>query len=535
MGDKPTNIRVVCRFRPLNELEKSLKGRVCVEIFESKTVQVTQEGEEKPISFTFDHIFNENTRQQEVFDLVAKPALSRVMEGYNATILAYGQTSSGKTFTMEGRSLDDEFTKGMIPRIMDELFDVFALASSDMEFGVKCSFLEIYNEKIQDLLDTSKQNLAIKEDKNRGIYVQDATEIYVNSGEEMRKVMRIGAQNRTIAATRMNEGSSRSHSIFGICLSQKNIETGEMKQSKLTFVDLAGSEKLNKTGAKGQQLEEAKNINKSLTTLGMVINTLAEGKANSFVPYRDSKLTRILQESIGGNSLTTLLLAASMCNYNDKETISTLRFGSRAKAIKNQPVQNVERSAKELQNLLTIAEEKLKKQETLINSLTSQIETGGFIAQKGQGNSEKNVAGNNGKPGEEGNNNQAMHILKQQIQISNQNNELVKIKENVSRLELALRNKEGDIEGLKDSVNSLRKEKSELMSQLNGLQLQKEKIEFDHSLFMINFRKILSEAQLLKMEMEITWDLNDPSSVPEQSNIIFLLHRVGTGFIWEKQ
>lgn len=184
----------------------------------------------------------------------------------------------------------------------------------------------------------------------------------------MLAVMKTGANNRTIAATRMNENSSRSHSLFLVNLFQKNLKTDSHKHSKLYFVDLAGSEKISKTNVSGQQLEEAKNINKSLTCLGMVINALTSDK-KEHIPYRDSKLTRVLQEAIGGNSKTTLIIACSMCTYNDKETLSTFRFGQRAKSIKNKPIVNEEKSAKELQILLDQAEKKLKLQATLIQQL----------------------------------------------------------------------------------------------------------------------------------------------------------------------
>ena len=216
----------------------------------------------------------------------------------------------------------------------------------------------------------------IKEEKSRGIYVQDATEIYVNNVEQMKRVMKTGAENRTIAATKMNERSSRSHSIFILSLFQKDIDNDTIKQSSLFFVDLAGSEKIAKTHVTGQQLEEAKNINKSLSALGNVINSLTSDK-KEHIPYRDSKLTRILQESLGGNSKTTLILACSPCTYNDKETLGTLRFGNRAKSIKNTPIINEEKSSKELKNLLEQAERKIQQQEIVIERLESELKKSG--------------------------------------------------------------------------------------------------------------------------------------------------------------
>ena len=262
---------------------------------------------------------------------------------------------------------------------MDKIFDLIIESDENIEFTIKTSMLEIYNEKIQDLLDTKKQNLQVKEDKTKGIFVADATEVYVNSSEEMKKIMVLGQSNRSVASTRMNERSSRSHSIFLIVITQRDLTTDSSKTSKLYFVDLAGSEKIAKTNVVGKQLDEAKNINKSLTCLGIVINSLAEAKVGGHIPYRDSKLTRMLTESLGGNSMTTLVIACSMCSYNDKETLGTLRFGARAKAIKNKPKQNLEISAKELKIMLDTAESKIIQHENTINRLRDALKSGETI------------------------------------------------------------------------------------------------------------------------------------------------------------
>ncbi|EGR31783.1 kinesin motor domain protein [Ichthyophthirius multifiliis] len=272
-----TNIRVVCRCRPLNKLEIEQGGECCVNIINEQNIQVSVVGEDKPHEFCFDRVFAQNTQQIQVFNEVAVPILESVMNGYNGTIFAYGQTSSGKTHTMEGK-YDDPELKGLIPRMMERIFEMIAEASQQIEFTIKATFLEIYNEKIHDLLDPTKSNLAIKEDKIKGIYVQDATEAFVLKTHDLMKVMKQGAENRSVAATRMNENSSRSHSIFLMTLIQKNTESDTTKSSKLYFVDLAGSEKISKTNVSGQQLEEAKNINKSLTSLGIVINALTSEK-----------------------------------------------------------------------------------------------------------------------------------------------------------------------------------------------------------------------------------------------------------------
>ncbi|EGR31594.1 kinesin heavy chain, putative, partial [Ichthyophthirius multifiliis] len=359
-NDDSANIRVICRMRPLNQLEKSTGGEQCV-VYDDKNITITV-GNEKPQEFTFDRILDPNICQKEAFETIAIPVIESVMAGYNGTIFCYGQTCSGKTFTMEGPDNFTEETKGLIPRMMEKIFDIIINSSEDLEFQIRVSFIEIYNEKIVDLVDTKKSNLQVKESKTKGIYIQDASEIFVTSVEEMREVMKTGSSNRTQAATRMNERSSRSHSLFYLQIFKKNTSTDTTTISKLYFVDLAGSEKLSKTNVSGQQLEEAKNINKSLTCLGMVINALTSG-GKEHVPYRDSKLTRILQESLGGNAKTTLVINISMCTYNDKEILQTLRFGFRAKSIKNQAKKNEEKSSKELYTLLDQASNKIKYQE----------------------------------------------------------------------------------------------------------------------------------------------------------------------------
>ncbi|VDK58408.1 unnamed protein product, partial [Anisakis simplex] len=268
-----------------------------------------------------------------------------VLSGYNGTVFAYGQTSSGKTHTMEGIFGEND-KQGIIPRMVQDIFNHIYNMDADLEFHIKVSYFEIYNEKIRDLLDVTKMNLAIHEDKNRVPYVKGATERFVSSPEEVMATIDEGKNNRHVAVTNMNEHSSRSHSVFLIQVKQENTATQKKLTGKLYLVDLAGSEKVSKTGAEGQVLEEAKNINKSLSALGNVIAALAEG-TKSHVPYRDSKLTRILQESLGGNSRTTIVICCSPASSNEAETKSTLMFGQRAKTIKNVVVVNEELTAEE--------------------------------------------------------------------------------------------------------------------------------------------------------------------------------------------
>lgn len=271
-----------------------------------------------------------------------------------------------------GTNIDDEAERGVIPRIVEQIFASIMSSPGSIEYTVRVSYMEIYMERIRDLLAPHNDNLPVHEEKNRGVYVKGLLEIYVSSVQEVFEVMRRGGNTRAVAATSMNQESSRSHSIFVITITQKNVETGSAKSGQLFLVDLAGSEKVGKTGASGQTLEEAKKINKSLSALGMVINALTDGKS-SHIPYRDSKLTRILQESLGGNSRTTLIINCSPSSYNDAETLSTLRFGTRAKSIKNKAKVNAELSPAELKALLKKAQGQVTNFETYISGLEGEI------------------------------------------------------------------------------------------------------------------------------------------------------------------
>ena len=359
---KSQNIRVLCRVRPENTKEKLSGQHACLSCPSPTEIEITSIDLQVSASkFTFDQVFPSTSEQEQIFECAARPLLEEVFEGINCTLFCYGQTSSGKTFTMEGVSADASL-KGIIPRAMSFIFAKIQTMSREIEFSVKCSYYQIYNEKIQDLLDTRKTDLQIREDKSKGIWVEDCTEIYVNSDKEMAEVFHCGTNNRTVSATEMNKGSSRSHSLFVVTIFQKNIVTDSSKSAKVFFVDLAGSEKMSKTGISGGVgLKEAQNINKSLMTLGMVINALTEN--SNHVPYRDSKLTRVLQESLGGNSQTTLIITCSPSNINASESLSTLRFGQRAKLIKNKVVANTVKSVKELMLRISELEAKLKKYE----------------------------------------------------------------------------------------------------------------------------------------------------------------------------
>ncbi|KAI4721350.1 kinesin-domain-containing protein [Aureobasidium sp. EXF-10727] len=365
------SIKVVARFRPQNKVELASGGTPIVQ-FESPDTCNVQSRDGGGGAFTFDRVFDMGCRQSDVFDFSIRPTVDDILNGYNGTVFAYGQTGAGKSYTMMGSDIGSPDHKGVIPRITEQIFASIMASESNIEYTVRVSYMEIYMERIRDLLVPQNDNLPVHEEKNRGVYVKGLMEVYVSSVDEVYQILERGGMSRAVAATNMNQESSRSHSIFVITVGQKNVETGSVKSGQLFLVDLAGSEKVGKTGASGQTLEEAKKINKSLSALGMVINALTDGKS-SHVPYRDSKLTRILQESLGGNSRTTLIINCSPSSYNDAETVSTLRFGMRAKSIKNKAKVNQELSPAELKALLRKAQSQVSSFETYISNLESEV------------------------------------------------------------------------------------------------------------------------------------------------------------------
>jgi kinesin family protein 1/kinesin family protein 3/17 len=305
-------------------------------------------------TFAYDFVYGMNTEQANVYQDVGAPILARAFSGFNGTIFAYGQTGSGKTWSMTG-STDKEADYGIIPRLNMALFqrvEEEQVTFPRKRFLVVCSFFEIYNEIIYDLLDdkprqqTSGGGLQVKEHTVLGIYVKGLQEIVVETSEKIKALMAQGASNRTTGSTQMNAESSRSHSVFTIKIHQKDADD-ETKNlfAKINLVDLAGSERASRTGAAGARLKEGANINKSLSALGGVINGLVEkarGNSRVFIPYRNSKLTRVLQESLGGNSLCSMVATLSPAVTNFQETLGTLKYASRAKTIKVNAVKNEE-------------------------------------------------------------------------------------------------------------------------------------------------------------------------------------------------
>lgn len=322
LKDSVSHVQVVCRLRPFEGLDAQKHTASPVEIIDNHTLCINHK--EALNVFSFDRVCDGATSQGEFYQLVAARAVEDTLKGFNGTVFAYGQTGAGKSYTMFGKP----GAPGIVPRISHHLFSQIEKASPDIEYTVEVSCMEIYMEQIKDLLNPGVTEFAIHEDKENGVYVKGLSHAFVTTDEELEEVIRLGNKNRSVSATQMNAELSRSHVIVRIILSQKSAE-GEMTKSNLFLVDLAGSEKMDRNSA-----AETKKINLSLSSLGQVIYSLTDPTA-SHIPYRDSKLTRILQESLGGNSRTTLVINISPASSNAAETLSTLRFGSRAKKIKN--------------------------------------------------------------------------------------------------------------------------------------------------------------------------------------------------------
>ncbi|XP_030602482.1 chromosome-associated kinesin KIF4-like isoform X2 [Archocentrus centrarchus] len=346
-------VRVALRCRPLVQKEISEGCQPCLTFVPGEPQVIV--GTEK--AFTYDCVFDPTAEQEEVFSTAVSPLLCGLFKGYHATVFAYGQTGSGKTFSMGGTytsAQENDPSVGVIPRVIRRIFEERE-KRTECEFCLAVSYLEIYNEDILDLLCSSKDKnaISIREDPKEGIKIVGLTEKQVFSASEMVNCLELGNSARTVGATAMNAASSRSHAIFTITLEQRRgTDKVDSVVSKLHLVDLAGSERQKKTKAEGDRLKEGISINRGLLSLGNVISALGdESKKNSFVPYRDSKLTRLLQDSLGGNSHTLMIACVSPADSNMEETINTLRYADRARKIKNKPIVNIDPRAAELTRL----------------------------------------------------------------------------------------------------------------------------------------------------------------------------------------
>ncbi|XP_075218929.1 kinesin-like protein KIF3B [Lycorma delicatula] len=338
-GSGHDSVKVVVRCRPMNRREvtegyknvaKVLPAMGSIYIFNPK------ENDTVGKQFTFDAVYDWNSSQEELYEESVQPLVSSVLDGFNATVFAYGQTGTGKTYTMEG-SKTCANNKGIIPKSFEQIFNHIS-CSKNMQYLVRASYLEIYQEEIRDLLDRSKKQYELRQNES-GVYVKNLQSYVCKSAKEIERVMLVGNQNRTVGATDMNIHSSRSHAIFIITIEMSEIISGirnQVRVGKLNLVDLAGSERQSKSKANPERLKEASKINLSLSALGNVISALENGNS-THIPYRDSKLTRLLSDSLGGNSKTLMIANIGPASYNYDESLTTLRYANRAKNIKNKP------------------------------------------------------------------------------------------------------------------------------------------------------------------------------------------------------
>ncbi|KAK6307534.1 hypothetical protein J4Q44_G00226820 [Coregonus suidteri] len=334
-------VKVVVRCRPFNRREETMDNDNILEV-NTKLGQITLRNpraspEELMKSFTFDAVYDFESKQSDIYHDTVRPLVDSVLQGFNGTILAYGQTGTGKTYTMLGMPTDNE--RGIIPNSFNQIFTQIS-RSQNQQYLVRASYLEIYQEEVRDLLckDNNKK-LDLKENPDSGVYVKDLSSVVSKNVMEIEHVMNIGDQSRSVGFTNMNERSSRSHAIFMITVecSEKGADGEDhIRVGKLNMVDLAGSERQSKTGANGERLKEATKINLSLSALGNVISALVDGKS-THIPYRDSKLTRLLQDSLGGNAKTVMVATLGPASKNYEESLTTLRYANRAKNIKNKP------------------------------------------------------------------------------------------------------------------------------------------------------------------------------------------------------
>jgi centromeric protein E len=356
-------VRVFVRIRPLNKRELAEKQTIGWNFNETSMLEDTPNGQRV---YAFDHCFTPASTNQETYDIIGKPVVLKAMEGYNGTVFTYGQTGSGKTWTMRG----SESEPGMMVLCIRDILE-WIRSHPDIQYKIRVAYLEVYNEEINDLLGetgmTSKNLKIVSEDVIRGAVIGGLVEEDASTSEQFMEILRRGEQSRSYASTNMNAESSRSHTIYRITIEAKGGASGHLNENQddddsvmggagaggssssagrvsyLNLVDLAGSERQKSTKAEGKVLKEGANINKSLLALGAVIKKLGEvskvkkgaDKSSSFIPYRDSKLTRILKQSLGGNALTSILCTVTPAPMHREETVSTLKFGQLCKSIKN--------------------------------------------------------------------------------------------------------------------------------------------------------------------------------------------------------
>jgi kinesin family protein 12 len=376
--DKSENIKVCLRVRPLNKKEKEMNKYECVSVVDKCELKFVNFNQKTSKHFVFDYVFGQESSQDDVFYICGLPNLiDSIFEGYSATVFAYGQTGSGKTHTILGKdeciNLNDIISSdfaGLIPKSIKTIWNKIITKSknSDSLFYVKASFCEIYNEVINDLLAPHNKNLNIRLNVNQGFFIQGISILDCTTMEDLVEVILEGVKNRKTGSHNLNPDSSRSHSILTIYITSEDRKDGLKKYGKLTFVDLAGSERLKDSQSTGIMVKETGSINKSLFVLGKVINSLSDPQLiNQYISYRDSKLTMLLSDSIGGSSKTLMIACISPSMEWSEETFSTLQYASKTKNIKNKPVLKIQDNEKEYFDAKR-ANELLKKENEILKS-----------------------------------------------------------------------------------------------------------------------------------------------------------------------
>lgn len=436
---KCERVKVFLRVRPFTNDEMNQNPNTSIESLDTKsnTVVIKKDFDNK--TFTYDGIFTQSSSQNDIFDTTSQEVIDSVLDGYNGTIFAYGQTGSGKTYTMVG-DYNNILFKGIIPRSIDYIFD--SISNSNAQYEICVSFIQIYLESMQDLLETSNKDIRVREDKEKGVYLDGVKWVKVKSSEDCGEVFSLGEKNRVTESTRMNAHSSRSHAVFIVRV--ERTKNSQHTVSYLYLVDLAGSERGRKTLSHGLRLDEAKKINYSLLVLGNCIQSLTDPKCNH-VSYRDSKLTRLLQESLGGNAKTSLIVTISPSEYNTDETLSTLNFASRAMKVKNKPVINESIDYRALSQKL---QEDLDKMSDENAMLRIQIE----------------------------------NLKKAQVKVSDKDKEEVEKKYDayemiIHEVDKILFQKEEEIDKLKNDIDELMKENRELNEMLADIKKDKGDLE----------------------------------------------------------
>ncbi|CAA7036796.1 unnamed protein product [Microthlaspi erraticum] len=491
--EKGVNVQVILRCRPLSEDEARIHTPVVISCNEQRReVAATQSIAGKHIDrhFAFDKVFGPASQQKDLYDQAICPIVFEVLEGYNCTIFAYGQTGTGKTYTMEGgaRKKNGEFPSdaGVIPRAVKQIFDI--LEAQGAEYSMKVTFLELYNEEISDLLapeeatkfvdEKSKKSIALMEDGKGSVFVRGLEEEIVSTANEIYKILEKGSAKRRTAETLLNKQSSRSHSIFSITIHIKeNTPEGEemIKCGKLNLVDLAGSENISRSGAREGRAREAGEINKSLLTLGRVINALVEHSGH--IPYRDSKLTRLLRDSLGGKTKTCVIATISPSIHCLEETLSTLDYAHRAKNIKNKPEIN--------QKMMKTA---------VMKDLYSEIDR---LKQEVYAAREKN----------------GIYIPKDRYLLEEA--EKKAMAEKIERLELQSESKDKKVTDLQELYNSQKLLTAELSEKLEKTEKRLE--ETEHSLFDLEEKYRQANATIKEKEFVITNLLKSEKSLVERA------------------